>query len=575
MKKNDFIKLDGFCHRILAIHETEVFVINCEKKTMPKWIIKEELSTIQPIENPFVTGLTFDTLTSKQKEVMQKRYTYIAETLAVVEYKDLRNVAIKKTASYFQISTQTIKKYLWKYLIYQDITALAPLKKEDRELTQDEKNIRWGLNKFYYTRHKNSLRVAYRFLLRAKYYKDGKLIEPHPSFHQFYYFYKKHKKLQNEYIKREGLKNYQQDYRPLLGDSVMEYASHVGVGMFDSTICDIHLVDEEGKLVGRPVLTASIDAYSSLCMGYALTFHGGVQSLEDLLFNMITDKKDWCKKFGIKTEWNTTALPGVFLTDKGREYTSDSFSQLTELGITIVDLPAYRPDLKGPIEKFFDIIQESYKPMLKGKGVIEKDYLKRGSHDYRLDACLTLREFEKILLHCIIHYNEKRILKNYPYTETMLQENVAPFANKIFEFGLRQEGVQLIETTKEEVHFTLLPRTKGKFTKRGLKVHKMRYKNENPIYTEAYLKGGDVTIAYDPQDVTTIWLLEDGNYVPFELIERRYKHKTLEEVETLQAQKNTVIQQAIEREDIDKIELMNQIETVVRSSQFRKEEKHD
>ena len=38
-------------------------------------------------------------------------------------------------------------------------------------------------------------------------------------------------------------------------------------------------------------------------------------------------------------------------------------------------------------------------------------------------------------------------------------------------------------------------------------------------YTEQYLSGGDVTVAYNPEDVTSVWLLEDGDYTEFTVIE--------------------------------------------------------
>ena len=68
----------------------------------------------------------------------------------------------------------------------------------------------------------------------------------------------------------------------------------------------------------------------------------------------------------------------------------------------MVNLPAYRPELKGAVEKFFDLIQSAFKPHLKGKGVIEPDYQERGAHDYRKDACLTMEQFEKVVLNCIL-----------------------------------------------------------------------------------------------------------------------------------------------------------------------------
>lgn len=78
----------------------------------------------------------------------------------------------------------------------------------------------------------------------------------------------------------------------------------------------------------------------------------------------------------------------------------------------------------------------------------------------------------------------------------------------------------------------LMPRTTGRFTKFGLKVNCLRYKNEN--YAERYLKGGIVTIAYNPDDVNAVWLLENGKYIRFELIEGRFHGKCLTEVPAIQ-----------------------------------------
>ena len=145
------------------------------------------------------------------------------------------------------------------------MTVLAPKTSiHDNSLTQDQKNMRWALNKFFYTKRKHSLNTAYTLMLKEKYCDPmGNLLPEYPSFYQFRYFYRKTRKMQTYYISRDGLKNYQRNNRPLLGDGVRQFAPNIGVGMLDATICDIYLVDEAGNLVGRPILTACIDAYSS------------------------------------------------------------------------------------------------------------------------------------------------------------------------------------------------------------------------------------------------------------------------------------------------------------------------
>ena len=88
----------------------------------------------------------------------------------------------------------------------------------------------------------------------------GNLVSDYPTFNQFRYFYRKHKKAENFFISREGLTAYQRNSRPLLGDGVQEFAPNIGTAMLDSTICDIYLVNEKGEIAGRPVLTAACDA---------------------------------------------------------------------------------------------------------------------------------------------------------------------------------------------------------------------------------------------------------------------------------------------------------------------------
>ena len=34
-------------------------------------------------------------------------------------------------------------------------------------------------------------------------------------------------------------------------------------------------------------------------------------------------------------------------------------------------------------------------------------------------------------------------------------------------------------------------------------------------YTEMYLKGGEVTVAYNPDSVSDVWLIDNGEYVKF------------------------------------------------------------
>ena len=572
MKKSSIINNKDRYFRVLEIKDNKVLAIDCIKRTMPKWFMMSDFNSYQEISESDllkylgVELIDIEELPSENKRIAYERYTLIAPVLSFISDKNHQKKVISKICADKNISKQTIRKYLCIYLSFQNISALAPnCPPDEKKLSEDEKNMRWALNKFFYTKNKNSLKTAYTMMLKEKYCDNlGVLPDKYPSFYQFRYYYRKHKSLQTYYISRNGIKDYQRNNRPLTGNGIQEFAPAAGVGMLDSTICDIYLVDDSKNLVGRPILTACIDAYSGLCCGYALTWEGGMYSLKKLMLNVISEKTEWCKQFGVSIkdeDWNCKSLPATLVTDMGAEYKSTNFENITELGVTLINLPPYRPELKGAVEKFFDVIQSSYKPYLKGKGVIEPDFQERGVHDYRKDACLTMELFEKIVLNCIIYYNTKRVIKSFPYTQEMLNQNIQPYSNNIWNWSIGQAGANLIPITKRDLLLTLLPRTTGVFGRMGLKVNKLRYNNDE--YTEEFLKGGTVTVAYNPDDVSCIWLINNGEYIKFDLIETRFENKSIEEVNNICELQKSIVANSEQESVQAKINLALHIETIV------------
>lgn len=569
MLKNELVRYEGSIYRVLELGEDRVLLIDCVKKTMPKWYSCESVEFHSHVEEQELWEETkvelvpYDALDDKGKRIAHERYGLIVGILIFVGEESLRSEALARVSKENNISRRTITTYLCTYLAYQNIASLAPnQKREAKKLTRDQKNMRWALNKFYYTRHNNSLMDAFVMMLKERYLDErSELMEEHPTFNQFRYFFRQTRSLQKEYISRGGVKDYEMNHRPLLGDGIQEFAPTIGIGMVDATICDIYLCDERGNLVGRPILVACVDAHSGMCMGYSLLWEGGMYSLQELMLNVVSDKVEHCNKFGIlisKEDWDCSELPYKIVSDMGSEYKSYQFEQIVELGCTLVNLPPFRPELKGQVEKLFDLVQDSYKPYLKGKGVIDVDFQKRGAHDYRKDACLTMEQFEKIILHCIIYHNTQRLLENFPYSEDMVREKVAPHANAIWNYEkTHDEG--LIPITKEKLVLTLLPRCEASFSRRGLLCNKLRYQNE--AYVEAYLKGGKTIVAYNPNNVGEVYLVED-DYAPFTLIESRYKGKTMEEVASIKSGQRSLVKEHEEANLKARVELAKHLEAI-------------
>lgn len=571
MQKNDLYKSGDGLVRVLAIDGDRVLLIDCVKPAMPRWASANSLKGWERCgEGEYTIPDAWrlrpeEEIMTEQRKLIHERFTLIAPVLPFIHKESMRSVIIQQVAEMNGVSKQTVRKYLCLYLASQKIESLAPGSLcTEKLLTPDEKNFRWALNRYFYTQRRHTLTTTYTLMLKDKYTDaNGQLVPGYPPFHRFRYYYQKTRKLSREIIGRESYTAYMRDYRPLLGDGVQEIAPAPGVCMLDSTVCDIYIIDDSGSIIGRPVFTACVDAFSGMCCGYSLGWEGGVYSLRGLMLNTIADKVRWCRERGIFIEpeqWPNCGLPGVMLTDMGSDFKSDTFAQAAELGIKVTNLPPARPDLKSRVEKFFDVVQQLYKNHLKWKGVVEPDYQERGARDYRLDACLTMREFEQILLHCIVYYNFRRSAENYPYTEPMLEAKVKPNASSIFAWGLTQPGANFIDVTPEQVIMTLLPRTKARFTRKGLIVNGIRYRND--AYTEQYLQGGDAVAAYNPDDVTQVWLLDKGEFAPFQLIERRFSGKSLGGVKQMKATQSELVRSAAEEELQAQIDLAQHIEVI-------------
>ena len=93
-------------------------------------------------------------------------------------------------------------------------------------------------------------------MLKDKYCdEDGKLLSKIPSFRQFSYYFQKTATKENLIISREGKGKFLRNHRVMLGNGIRDFCPSIGYGMFDSTICDIFLVNDKGELLGRPIWT--------------------------------------------------------------------------------------------------------------------------------------------------------------------------------------------------------------------------------------------------------------------------------------------------------------------------------
>lgn len=135
----------------------------------------------------------YDLIPPDKRKLIQEKYGTISLILPYVSNGVERNRAIELCAKTFGLSKATIRNRLYNYLAFQDIRIFLPSVKETKkELSADEKNFRWALNKYYYNAIKLPLIETYRRLLKDRYCDDtGKVLSTAPTFRQFSYFYQK------------------------------------------------------------------------------------------------------------------------------------------------------------------------------------------------------------------------------------------------------------------------------------------------------------------------------------------------------------------------------------------------
>lgn len=194
---------------------------------------------------------------------------------------------------------------------------------------------------------------------------------------------------------------------------------------------------------------------------------------------------------------------------------------------------------------------------------MDKDAGERLAPDYRKGACLTMEDYEKVVIRAILYNNTQRILEGYPYPEGMLEAKVKPHPNCVFEWGKNQQECNLIEISAKQLILTLLPRTKAKFTRRGLLVSGLRYDSKAGNFTEDYLRGGEVVAAYNPESADTVYLLREGEFIEFGLIESRFSGQSFVEIKKMLSEQKNLENDAVHDNLQGRVELASHVERIV------------
>jgi len=548
-----FVERNGERYRVLLHDEFALWLISFDSPAQPFCVVSSEMSEFQRVETPedFECG---DRMTSMAQQTRLQLIQPLLDAgpIGITERQQRGQIA-RQIATEQHTSERRILRLYYKYLATGRLT--APKK---RELVNNE-IYDWAIKTFYFSAKRLSLRGTYEMMLLRKFTNvpaDGSAAAP-PTWLSFrsYFYSREYHKDPRKVIAREGLTHYQRNSRAAFG-SAASWREHPGSFQMDATQADIYLVSrhDRSRVIGRPYIYLAVDTATQLITGFYVGLECDESAVMLCLASAAQNKVSLCKQYGIEIapeQWPSCGLPNEIVTDKGREFFGPRMGEVCKrYGLDVQSLPPFRPDQKGLVEKCLDLIQERFKPLLRGKGVIEADAQERWSVDYRDQSVLNLDEFTKIVIYCILYLNSGR----------PLVDGRTPAQHWL------ESEPHLLEAAYQEVLLLALPRTSAKLTRTGLRVNKLTY-----VPTGSGLRIGErYTVAYDRSCLSHIYIVTPTAapmLCSLSADSAEYAGLSQPEAELQRAEKKSQRQMAERKQLQASVETIQGIETIIKAAE--------
>ena len=542
------------------------WIIPSDGKHLPYWISLEAFREAKRIPSPegYVSGLL-----EERSVAARERYELIEPILkdetCITDVYHRREV-IRKIAQEKKTTVERIRGLYCMYLATGQLTKKKPRERKVKKEFDD------AIRKHYFTAKRNSLRTAYELMILDNYTnKYGELEKKIPTWSSFYYYYQLHwSKTAQKEIARDGLTHYQRNGRMLYG-SAMAYRQSVGSYQIDETIGDIFLVSkfDRSKVIGRPHIYLAVDTCTQLIAGVYVGLESGESAVLACISNVVADKVKYCTSLGIsikKEDWPSAGMPAELITDKGAEFAGKRLTELcVRYGMEINTLPPFRAEEKPLVERMIGLLQDSYKSMLQGKGIIGTDAAERWAVDYRKQAVLTLEEYTQIIVHCIVNLNRGRLLKETGHLPVEAPKTPA----KLWEWFCEQGKCSLLDVDPHEVYLRSLPRTVANVTRKGISFNRMRYLPPKGVLLQP---GDKVEIAYDRQNTEQVYLMDEKKSIavcPLAPSYAKYDGYIAEDIQVIREAERAAGQELRRAELEDRIDMRRKILQVLAGAEER------
>jgi putative transposase len=364
------------------------------------------------------------------------------------------------------------------------------------------------------------------FFHRGKELRDGVFvplmppINELPTFAQYQYWYRKIRDLERSCTVREDSLVFDTRRR-----AVPEHPRQTNIGPgfqyeFHVVIGDIMLVStlDRQRILGRPVIYIIDDVSSDLITGMHVSLEGPNRQGTMLAFeNMARDKVTYCQELGIEItedEWPSHHLPKAILSNRSELLFKNANILLNALDIEIANTQPRQWGWKESFERCFPLLDDITIDQVPGSA---KSFSELGRKGHHLDGCLTLNEFRRLVIECVIEHNIAHRLSDDHLDGDMIADGVEPYPRDVWKWGIQNRSGVLRVLPIDEARRSLLLEAEASVTREGIRFHQLHYTCDRAIQEQwfqqarAGMKGGlKIPILYDPRSPDRIYLRPQG-----------------------------------------------------------------
>ena len=383
----------------------------------------------------------------------------------------------------------------------------------------------------YHAKKGYPLKKAYRYTLRyfltAGYrLGNGKNIplpppiKSRPSFEQFVYWYNQVRDVKRELIVAQGIVAYNQRHRPVVGSAQRSFGPGALVEI-DASWAAVQLVSrfDRTRVIGYPLIYLVVDVFSWMICGLYVGFENPSWAGQMLaLESAISDKVAYCARFGRKIsfeDWPCCGLVAAACGDRGELLDQRADHLANALKVTVVNLPARRPDWKPFVEKSFDLIDSRGWRWLPGATWKIQGRTGRRVRPRSLfrHAVLDIYQFNQIMIEIILDHNCHHRLSAGWANGCLERHGVPMHPLDAWRWGIANREAQLRTVDPEELRLALLPRYPATVTAKGLRMPRigLRYSSEALLQSETLVRGTNrrtsapPILVVDPRNVEYAW----------------------------------------------------------------------